>query len=422
MNVQVVTLALKSLYNRRLTAGLTLFAMAVSVTLLLGVHRISQGAQEGFQSTLAGTDLIVGARGGPLQLLLYAVFRMGSATNNLSWESYQHLAQHPEVAWTIPISLGDSHRGYSVMGTNQDYFTHFRYGRGKSLAFASGRAFEDVFDTVIGAEVAKVLGYAEGQRVVLIHGSGEAAFLEHGDKPFRVVGILEKTGTPVDRTVHISLAGIEAIHVDWQSGAPPMPGQAAGADQVRQMDLTPTAITAFLVGLKSKIGIFALQREVNEYREEPLMAILPGVTLQALWQMISMADKALTTISVFVVFSGLLGMLTAILTTLNERRREMAILRSVGAKPYHIFALLVSEAGILATLGCVLGVIVLYMLLFIAQPILEREFGLFVPIHALSGYDMAVIGCIVGCGLLMGSVPALRAYRHSLADGLTIRV
>ncbi|ETX05381.1 ABC transporter permease [Candidatus Entotheonella palauensis] len=418
----VVTLALKSLFNRRLTACLTLFAIAVSVTLLLGVNRISQGAQEGFQSTLAGTDLIIGARGGRLQLLLYSVFRIGSATNNLSWESYQDLARHPDVAWTIPISLGDSHRGYSVMGTNPDYFTHFRYGRSKSLELASGRRFEDVFDTVIGAEVAKALGYREGQQIVLTHGSGEASFLEHGDKPFRVVGILKKTGTPVDRTVHISLAGIEAIHVDWQSGAPPRSGQAIAAGKVRQMQLTPTTITAFLVGLKSKIGIFAVQREVSEYREEPLMAILPGVTLQELWQMISMADKALTAISVFVVLSGLLGMLTAILTTLNERRREMAILRSVGAKPYHIFTLLVSEAGILATLGCVVGVIMLYMLLFIAQPILEREFGLFIPIHPLSVYDVTVLGVIIGCGLLMGSVPALRAYRHSLADGLTIRV
>lgn len=422
MDMNVVTLALKSLYNRRLTACLTLFAIAVSVTLLLGVNRISQGAQEGFQSTLSGTDLIIGARGGRLQLLLYSVFRIGSATNNLSWQSYQEMARHPEVAWTIPISLGDSHRGYSVMGTSPDYFTHFRYGRGKALELASGRVFEDIFDTVIGAEVATVLGYTEGQRVVLTHGSGEASFLEHGDKPFRVVGILKKTGTPVDRTVHISLAGIEAIHVDWQSGAPPMPGQAVDADKVRQMDLTPTAITAFLVGLKSKIGIFAVQREVNEYREEPLMAILPGVTLQELWQMISMADRALTTISVFVVLSGLLGMLTAILTTLNERRREMAILRSVGAKPYHIFALLVSEAGILASLGCVVGVIALYVLLFIAQPVLEHEFGLFVPIHPPSMYDITVLGLIVGCGLLMGSVPALRAYRNSLADGLTIRV
>ena len=341
----VIQLALKSLSNRRLTACLTLFAIAVSVTLLLGVGRISQGAQEGFQNTISGTDLIIGARGGRLQLLLYAVFRIGSATNNMSWESYQDLAQHANVAWTIPISLGDSHRGYSVMGTSIDYFERYRYGRAKALTFAAGRPFADVFETVVGSEVADQLGYGIDQEVVLTHGSGHAAFLEHEDKPFRIVGILHKTGTPIDRTVHISLAGMEAIHLDWQSGAPPMPGQEVSASKARQMDLTPRTITAFLVGLKSKIDIFALQRAVNEYREEPLMAILPGVTLQELWQMIRAADQALTVISAFVVLSGLLGMLTAILTTLNERRREMAVLRSVGAKPYHIFALLVRRGG-----------------------------------------------------------------------------
>ena len=420
--MEVIRLALKSLSNRRLTACLTLFAIAVSVTLLLGVGRISKGAQEGFQSTISGTDLIIGARGGRLQLLLYAVFRIGSATNNMSWESYQDLAQHANVAWTIPISLGDSHRGYSVMGTSIDYFERYRYGRAKALAFAMGRPFADVFETVIGTDVADQLGYVIDQEVVLSHGSGHAAFLKHEDKPFRIVGILNKTGTPIDRTVHISLAGMEAIHLDWQSGAPPMPGQEVSAAKARQMDLTPQTITAFLVGLKSKIAIFALQRAVNEYREEPLMAILPGVTLQELWQMIRAADQALTVISAFVVLSGLLGMLTAILTTLNERRREMAVLRSVGAKPYHIFALLVSEAGILAAGGCLIGVILLYGMLLVAQPILENQYELFVPITMVSGSEIAMLGLIVGCGLLMGAAPAFRAYRQSLADGLTIRV
>ena len=420
--MDIVKLALKSLYNRRLTACLTLFAIAVSVALLLGVGRISRGAQAGFQNTISGTDLIIGARGGRLQLLLYSVFRIGSATNNMSWESYQELAQHPDVAWTIPISLGDSHQGYSVMGTSPVYFERYRYGRAAALTFAAGRPFADVFEAVIGSEVAQALGYAINQKIVLTHGSGKAAFLEHDDKPFHVVGILDQTRTPVDRTVHISLAGIEAIHVDWQSGGPPLPGQEISAENVVQMDLIPTSITAFLVGLKSKMGIFALQRDVNQYREEPLMAILPGVTLQELWQMISAADQALTVISAFVVLSGLLGMLTAILTTLNERRREMAVLRSVGAKPYQIFALLVSEAGILAAAGCLTGVILLYGLLLIAQPILEETFGLFVPIKMISGPEAAVLGFIIGCGLLMGAVPAFRAYRNALSDGLTIRV
>lgn len=415
-------LAWKSLVNRRLAALLTILSIACSVTLLLGVERISQAARSSFASTVSGTDLIVGARSGQVQLLLYSVFRLGDATNNIGWQSYQTIAKHPEIAWTIPISLGDSHRGYRVMGTTQAYFQHFRYGREQPLQLAQGKPFEDIFDVVLGAEVAQKLGYSLGQKIVISHGSNAVKAFEHDDKPFQVVGILQRTGTPVDRTLHVSLAGIEAIHVDWRDGAPPRPGEKVGAAQVRDMDLTPKTITAFLVGLKSKLGIFSVQREVNNYRREPLLAILPGVALQQLWQLVGIADLALRVISGFVVLVGLLGMLTVILTSLNERRREMAILRSVGARPWHIFGLLQLEALLLALLGCVLGVIFLYALLWAAMPLIASHLGLWLTLTGLSSYDFAVLGGIACAALMLGIVPAWRAYHNALSDGLTIRL
>ncbi|MBF0351158.1 MAG: ABC transporter permease [SAR324 cluster bacterium] len=420
--MSTLILALKSLYNRRVTALLTLSAIALSVTLLLGVERIRQGARESFSNTISKTDLIVGARSGPVQLLLYSVFRIGDATNNISWKSYRELASRPEVAWTVPISLGDSHHGFRVMGTNQDYFKYYRYSRERSLELAEGAVFENVFDAVLGADVAREMGYRPGQKIVLTHGIGEVGFLNHEDKPFQVVGILEKTGTPVDRTIHVSLEGIEAMHVDWQSGAPPVSGEEISVDQVLRMKLEPKNITAFLVGVKSKILTFRLQRDINEYREEPLLAILPGVALQQLWSLVGMAETALRTISAFVVLIGLFGMLTNILTSLNERRREMAILRSVGARPIHIFVLLVSEAGLLCVLGCLLGVLLLYLLLLLVLPLIEQRMGFFIPLSLLSLYDVAILCLVTGSGLLMGGIPAWRAYRQSLIDGLTIRL
>ena len=414
-------LAILSLWNRRATALLSLAAIAVSVTLLLGVERLSSGARESFYNTVSGTDLIVGARGGSLQLLLYSVFRMGTPTNNISWESYRELAEHPAVAWTVPLSLGDSHRGFRVLGTSRDYFTHYRYGRGQALRLAGGQPFDDVFDAVLGAEVAASLDYRLDQQVVISHGVG-AGFTDHEDKPFRVVGILAPTGTPVDRTVHVSLAGIEAIHIDWQDGAPPAPGQAMPADLVRRLDLTPAAITAFMVGLESRLAIFGFQRHVNTYRAEPLMAILPGVTLQELWSLIGVADTALRLISGFVVLAGLMGMVAVILATLNERRREMAILRSVGARPWQVFGLLVLEAVVLALLGCGLGLALLYALLLTGTPWLADRFGLFLTIQPPGLYDLAVMGAVLGAALVLGAWPAWRAYRQSLADGLAVRL
>lgn len=417
----IVYLAFKSILNRKFTATLTVVAIALSVTLLLGVERLRTEARASFANTISGTDLVVGARSGGIQLLLYSVFRIGNATNNITWKSYQEIARHPRIQWTVPISLGDSHRGYRVMGTTQDYFKHYRYARNRTLDFAEGGPFADLYDAVLGAEVAEALGYQLDQEMVIAHGAGEVSFTLHDDKPFRVVGILQKTGTPVDRTVHVSLQAIEAIHVDWLSGAP-VPGLQIPAEQARQMDLTPKAITAFLVGLNSKISAFRVQRFINEYRAEPLQAILPGVTLQELWDLMSVAEQALLAISTFVVLVGLTGMLTVLLASLNERRREMAILRSVGARPAHIFALIIGEAGFLTLLGTAFGLLLLYGGLMVAQPFMESQFGLFIGVRMLSSYDVILLGLVLGAGVVIGVIPGYRAYRYSLADGMTIKV
>jgi putative ABC transport system permease protein len=414
-------MAWQSLLNRRFTALLTVISIALSVALLVGVERLRTEARASFANTLSKTDLIVGARSGPVQLLLYAVFRIGDATNNISWKSYLDVAEHPKVAWTVPISLGDSHRGFRVLGTTPAYFEHYRYARDRQLMIDEGQQFTDLYDAVLGAEVADKLGYKLGDPIIVAHGANDVSFARHDDKPFRVAGILGRTGTPVDRTVHVSLEAIEAIHVDWQSGAP-IPGVTISAEQARKMNLTPKAITAALVGLKSKISTFHVQRFINEYPAEPLSAVLPGVALSQLWNLIGIAEKALLIVSAFVVVVGLFGMLTALLMSLNERRREMAILRSVGARPGHVFALIMGEAGFLTLLGMLLGMTLLYLLLLLGQPIIESRFGIFIEIGGLSQYEWILLGAVVGAGFLVGSIPSYRAYRLSLADGLSMRV
>lgn len=418
----LLRLALTSLNNRRFTALLTVFAIALSVCLLLAVERIRTETRSSFASTISGSDLIVGARSGSVNLLLYSVFRIGNATNNIRWDSFEHFAKHPRVKWAIPLSLGDSHRGYRVLGTSQAYFEHYQYGRHQTLQFAHGKPFDDLFEVVLGAEVADALNYRIGQQIVLAHGVSTVSLVKHDDKPFTVTGILARTGTPVDRTLHISLAGMEALHVDWQNGMPARGAAKVSAEQARDLGLQPKAITAMLLGLNSKIATFSLQREINEFRGEPLLAILPGVALQELWSLMGTAEKALFVVSLFVVLTGLIGMLTAILTSLNERRREMAILRSVGARPWHIGSLLVLEAFSLAAAGVGLGLALLYAGIAASRGWLRTQYGLDLPLAAPSLYEWQLLGAILAAALLMGVIPALRAYRQSLSDGLSIRL
>ena len=417
-------IALRSLVNRRFTALLTIFAIALSIALLLAVERVRTETRASFASTISATDLIVGARSGSVNLLLYSVFRIGNATNNIRWGSFEHFAQHPQVKWAVPMSLGDSHHGYRVLGTSADYFKHYQYGRKQQLKMRDGRFFSDQapFEVVLGAEVADALNYSIGQEIVLAHGMATISLVNHDDKPFTTVGILERTGTPVDRTLHIALAGMEAIHIDWQQGAPAYGKRKISAEQALHMDLQPKQITAMLLGLNSKIATFAVQREINQWRGEPLLAILPGVALQELWSLMGTAEKALFVVSLFVVLTGLIGMLTAILTSLNERRREMAILRSVGARPWHIASLLILEAFSLAFAGILLGLALLYLGIAVAQGPLQSHYGLYLPFSAPSLYEWMLLAAVLLAGVLMGAVPAWRAYRQSLADGLNIRL
>lgn len=348
------------------------------------------------------------------------MFRVGNATNNMTWRSYEAIKARPEVAWMVPLSLGDSHRGYRVLGTTPDYFVHYKFRQNRPLELAQGQIFDDLFDAVLGADVARDLGYAIGDEIILAHGAGSVAFQKHDDAPFRVSGILAKTGTPVDRTVHVSLAAIEAIHVDWQ-GATRKPGSSTPADTLRAMQLQPTAITAALVGVTSKIKTFSLQRFVNTFRSEPLSAILPGFTLYELWGLIGTAEVALFVVSCMVVVTAILGMVTMILATLNERRREIAILRSVGAGPGTVIGMLVSEAVLLSAAGVALGIAATYALLFTLRPLIDTWYGLFLNIEPPSGTEWAVLAGIVVAGGFAGLLPAVRAYRQSLADGMIIK-
>lgn len=419
--MRLVILAWHSLRQRRLAAVLTVLTIGLSVWLLLGVERLREDARSSFASTVSGTDLIVGARSGPVNLLLYSVFHLGDATNNVSWQSYREIANLPEVSWTVPLSLGDSHRGFRVVGTTGDFFQHYRYGDDHPLNFGGGHAFTDLYDAVIGAQVARRLGYRVGQPLVIAHGFGGMRQMLHADKPFRVVGVLEATGTPVDASVIVSLQAIEAIHVDWQSGMR-LPGQEISAEQARSMDLTPKSITAFLVGLHSRLSSFAVQRAVNEYADEPLQAILPGVALSQLWSLVGTAETALRAVSAMVVLVGLGGMLTALLTTLDERRREMAILRAVGAPVLIVFRLLVLEAGLLAIAGIVLGVVLMYLTLFVLHGYLASRWGLNLSLAWPGAEEWLLMTAVLLAGLCAGCLPAWIAYRRSLDDGLRVRL
>ena len=422
MGVSILGLAWRSLMNRKVSAFLTIFAIALSVALFLGVEKARNAAKSGFDNTISGTELIVGAPSGQINLLLYSVFRLGNATAEISWAAYEELNARDDVAWTVPISLGDSHRGYRVLGTNLSYFDHYKYGQGQPLVLAEGEEFDDLFDAVLGAEVAKALGYELDAPIVITHGLGAGGFSDHENRPFRVVGILRPTGTPVDQTIHISLEAMTAIHVGWESGARNPLADSITEEMVRSFNLTPKTVTAAFVGLKNRATVLRTKRAINTQMSQPLLAIIPGQALAELWQVMGTAERILLAISAFVIAVGLVSILTSILTSLNERRREMSILRATGARPVHIFTLLVAEAAVLGFIGAILGAVLIQVIFAIAAPILSAQYGVALMGTGPGLVDLYTIGVVTVAAFALGIWPALTALRRSLADGLTVKL
>jgi putative ABC transport system permease protein len=424
----LLSMAAHSAWHRRGTLALVVLSIALSTLLLLTLERLRTDVRDSFVQAVSGTDLIVGAPTGPVQLMLYAVFRIGGATNNVSMASLEAIATHRAVAWMVPLALGDSHRGRPVLGTTPAYFDKFLYGDRQPLAMAAGRAFsgtlDGLYEVVLGAEVAQSLGYRLGDRLTLTHGLGEPAggalAAEHADKPFTVVGILARTGTPVDRTLHVGLQAITAIHLDWAGGAP-LPGVVITAEQARKFDLQPKQVTAALLGLKSRAAVFVVQRHVADFEGEPLLAVLPGVALDELWDVLAVGENALLGMSAMVAVVSLAGLVAVVLAGLGERRRELAVLRAVGAGPRHVLLLLTAEGMLVTGAGVLLGAAASALLVAAGAPWLQQQFGITLRWAAPTAAMWWLAAAVLGAGMLASLMPALRAYRLSLADGLSPR-
>jgi putative ABC transport system permease protein len=413
-------LTLKSIKNRKFTSFLCVLSIALSVTLFLGIERIRAGARDGFTNTISKTDLIIGAKGGPLQLLLYTVFHMGNAVNNIKMSTYQDIIKNPQIEWAIPVSLGDAYRGFRVVATDENFFKHYRFRGDRKVEILGAGIPSGVFDVVLGSAVAEKFNHKIGDDITLSHGLSEQAILSHDTTPFKITGIMKPTQTPIDTAVYITLHGMEAMHFGWESGTPD--GQSIDPERFKKENIEITQLTSFMVKLKSRIAVLRMRRAIDQYSNEPIMAIIPALSLQEMWETISYVEQILFLVSICVLLVGVLSILISLYTSINERRREMAILRSLGARAVHIFFLLIYESSILVLSGCILGIISMYGLLYFVRPWLESNFSVYLPIEALSNTEWIYLGAIFITGTMAGFIPAIKAYRNSLQDGLTVKI
>ncbi|GMO57085.1 MAG: ABC transporter permease [Rickettsiales bacterium] len=385
---ELLNISIKSSLNRKWTLSLIIFSIAISTILLLGIEKIETETRNNFLSSISGTDLIVGARGSPTQLVLYSIFHLGRATNNI--ESIDYITKNEDVEWVIPISLGDSYKRLSVVGTENDFFKYYKFGGELNIKFKEGREFESDFDVVVGSQAKEKLN----DEIKVSHGNSSQ---EHKEI-FKVVGILEPTGTPIDNSIFITLNAMDTIH----SGYIPQ----------------KRAITSMLVGLKERRKVFTIQKQFNNYKKEALTAILPGVAIDELWRMLNIGEKAITFISMLVMFSSMFGLSASILAGLNERKQEIAILRSIGATPFDISILLAFEGMFIMLCGIVIGVFLLYLLLWAMIPIILSKYSIRIALNFLTANEILLIIKIYIIGFIITLIPVVKGYIMSLKSSL----
>jgi putative ABC transport system permease protein len=400
MILKLISLNIQSWVARKFSLTITILSIALGFSLILAIQLIQTGLKSSFTGTISKTDLIVGARSGSTQLLLYSVFHIGNPTQNISYSVFKKYESHPSVSWMIPISLGDSHKGYRVVGTDERFFQHYKFRGGKSLSMQSGKWLKNNFGVVLGADIAEKLGYNLEDEITLSHGISQVSFQEHKENPFRITGILNKTFTPVDRSLYVSLDAIDIMH-----DVKPNP-------KSRQ-------ITAFLLGSRSKLQILNLQREINTSKEEPLQAVLPLIALSDIWTIVENLELVFTILAFIVLVTALLGLVLNLLGTLKERRKEIAILRSLGMKNGSVYFLFLSEGVLTATIGITLSYLFVYGGLFFLQSVIEAEFGIYIPytVPGMNAIFYSYIGIILAG--IFSLLPAYLSYRYSLQDGLS---
>lgn len=433
--MNLIKLAFKSIRHRSFATTATIFSVVLSLLLLFSVERVRRSVEDSFTQTVSGVDLLVGARTGSLQLVLFSVFNIGQVTNNVSFASYDKIHHNPDVEWTIPISLGDGHKGFRVVGTTNEFFEHYQVRSNEHLKVVTGKVFEQPTDVVLGAEVAETLKYKLGDKIIVAHGSTEGeSFEEHANNPLTVVGILEATGTPIDRSVYITLHALDDMHEP-----------AAGADHDdhdHDKDHEDHAdhdndedhdhvghdhhhhhggITSFFVKLKSKPRILSMQREITENKDEALLAVIPGSVLSDLWKSLSKIEIVLKVISTLVMVVGLVGMIIALMTSLNERRREMAILRSLGAGFSHLAKLVFLEVFLILGLSVLTSAVLKVLLEIALSSFVAKKFGLFFSGPWFSGTDITMMVATLVVGLIFALFPIMVFKNKSLKDGLAVK-
>jgi len=414
--MNLMSLVRRSLRQHALSSFVTIVSVALAAGLTMSVFAINSQTYDAFTGGKVGFDAVLGARGSQLQLVLNTVFHLETSPGNIPWSLYEEMSQDPRVTLAIPYAVGDNYQGYRIVGTTQEMFTKFTYREGQGFVLKSGgRVFdESKKEAIVGHYVAEKLGMTLGATFTPYHGLQFSEREKHQDE-YTVVAIMEPTNGPSDRVVWIPIEGIYRMqgHILRGGGTSfrAKPGEEIGEEHME--------VSAVMLKLRNPQAGFLLNQRINQVGKEATLAWPIGRVMAELFDRIGWVSRILTMVAYLIVVVAAGSILASIYNTMNERRREFAILRALGARRSTVFSAIVLEASTITTLGALLGFLVYGGILSAAFVIVRAQTGVVLDAFRFDpALWMTPVGMIL-LGALAGLVPAFKAYRTDVASNLT---
>ena len=401
--MKLLALAFRYLWARPLATVLNLVLLTLGLAAITFVILVTEQVNRSFERDLAGIDLVVGAKGSPMQLILSGVFHIDVPPGNIKLHDLQELAARPQVAQAIPLSLGDSYQGFRIVGTTHDYLAHYR------LQLAQGKPWAGAMETVIGAQVARALRLQPGNSFVGGHGLG-AGGKSHGDSPYRVTGVLAPCGCVADRLILTATESVWHVHEEHPAG---------GKEEDHADHEEDREVTMALIRYRTPLAAASFPRYVNS--ETPMQAAAPAIEVTRLLRMLGVGREVLQGVGAVLLLTAGLSVFIALWSAVRERRADLAMLRMLGASPAKVSALLLAEGLWLALLATVLGLALGHGLAAVTGTVLQAQQSLPVSGAVWMPQEAWVPVVAVVTAGLAALIPAISAYRVDVAQLLQRR-
>jgi len=419
--MNILRLSWKNILNKPLNLILNLVLFSLGVGLISLLLLVNVQLEEKFEKNFAGIDLVIGAKGSPLQLILSSLYHLDAPTGNMPVAEAKAFLnpKHPIFKAAIPLSLGDSHKGYRIVGTNAGFINLYQ------AEFEAGEVFKETMEVVVGATVAKNLGMKPGDTFKSSHGLIEDENLVHEDAaPFKVVGILKKTGSVIDQLLITKTQSIWAVHEEHEHEGEENEehdheGEEHAHDSAAAEEDRPLAyyedqqITSLLVQFRGRnIQALNMARNINENTN--FQAATPAIEINRLYTLLGVGEEALKALAMLIIFVSGLSIFISLFSSLRERKYELAVMRTLGAKPGFLFQLIIFEGVILAVLGFIFGIALSHGSMIFLADFLEKSYRYDFTAALFLKEEAYLFGGSLVIGIIAAIIPAFQASKTDI--------